>query len=48
VLSVRCEAGPKPAFVREGAAQRFFVRGANATAELTGQAVVDYSARHFK
>jgi hypothetical protein len=48
VLSVRCEPGPKPAFVKEGAAQRFFVRGANATAELIGQAVVDYSARRFK
>jgi hypothetical protein len=48
VLSVRCECGPKPAFVKDGAAQRFFVRGANATAELTGQAVVDYSLQHFK
>jgi hypothetical protein len=34
VLSVRCERGPKAAFVRDGAAQRSFVRGANATAEL--------------
>lgn len=48
VLSVRCECGPKPAFVKDAAAQRFFVRGANATAELTGQAVVDYSVQHFK
>jgi len=48
VLSIRCERGPKPAFVKEGAAQRFFVRGANATAELIGQAVVDYSAQRFK
>lgn len=48
VLSVRCERGPKPAFVKDGAAQRFFVRGANATAELTGQALVDYSAQRFK
>jgi hypothetical protein len=48
VMSVRCECGPKPAFVKDGTAQRFFVRGANATAELTGQAVVDYSAQHFK
>jgi hypothetical protein len=48
VLSVRCECGPKPAFVKDGAAQRFFVRGANATAELIGQAVVDYSVQHFK
>jgi predicted HTH transcriptional regulator len=43
VLSIRCERGPKPAFVKEGAAQRFFVRGANATAELIGQAMVDYN-----
>jgi len=48
VLSVRCECGPKPAFVKDGNAQRCFVRGANATAELTGQAMVDYSAQHFK
>jgi hypothetical protein len=48
VLSVRCEPGPKPAFVKEGAAQRFFVRGANATAELIGQAVIDYTAQRFK
>ena len=48
VLSVRCECGPKPAFVTDGAAQRFFVRGANATAELSGQSVVDYSQQHFK
>lgn len=48
VLSVRCERGPKPAFVKEGAAQRFFVRGANATIELVGQSVVDYSAQRFK
>jgi hypothetical protein len=48
VLSVRCERGPKPAFVKEGTAQRFYVRGANATTELVGQAVVDYSKQHFK
>jgi predicted HTH transcriptional regulator len=48
VLSVRCERAPKPAFVKEGAAQRFFVRGANATAELTGQSIVDYSVQRFK
>ena len=48
VLSIRCERGPKPAFVKDGAVQRFFVRGANATAELTGQSVVDYSAQRFK
>lgn len=48
ILSVRCERGPKPAFVKDGTQQRFFVRGANATAELTGQAVVDYITHRFK
>jgi predicted HTH transcriptional regulator len=48
VLSIRCERGPKPAFVKDGAAQRFFVRGANATAELAGQTVVEYCTQRFK
>ena len=48
VLSVRCERGPKAAFVKDGVAQRFFVRGANATAELTGHAIVDYCSQRFK
>ena len=48
ILSVRCERGPKPAFVKDGSAQRFFVRGANATTELTGQSIVDYTAQRFK
>jgi len=40
ILFVRCERGPKPAFVKDGPAQWFYVRGANATSELTGQSVV--------
>ena len=48
VLSIRCERGPKPAFVKDGSAQRFFVRGANATAELTGQSSHDYISHRFK
>jgi predicted HTH transcriptional regulator len=48
VLSIRCERGAKPAFVKDGTAHRFFVRGANATAELTGQSIVDYTAQRFK
>jgi hypothetical protein len=48
ILTVRCERGPKPAFVKDGSAQRFFVRGANATAELSGQSLVDYTAQRFK
>ena len=48
VLSVRCERGPKPAFVKDGNAQRFFVRGANATIELSGASVLEYSSQRFK
>ncbi len=48
VLSVRCERGPKPAFVKDGTSQRFYVRGANATTELMGQSIVDYTAQRFK
>jgi hypothetical protein len=48
VLSVRCERGPKPAFVKDGTAQKFFVRGANATIELVGPSVVEYSSQRFK
>lgn len=48
VLSVRCERGPKPAFVKDGAVQRFYVRGANATTELNGQSVLDYTNQRFK
>ena len=48
ILSVRCDRGPKPAFVKNGNAQRFFVRGANATTELAGQSSIDYIAHRFK
>jgi predicted HTH transcriptional regulator len=48
VLSVRCERGPKPAFVKDGSMQRFFVRGANSTIELAGPSVVEYSSHRFK
>jgi hypothetical protein len=48
ILSVRCERGPKAAFVKDGAAQRFYVRGANATIELNGQSVLEYSSQRFK
>jgi hypothetical protein len=48
VLAIRCERGPKPAFVKDGSSHRFFVRGANATAELNGQSIVDYTAQRFK
>ncbi|NKM12100.1 DUF262 domain-containing protein [Rhizobium laguerreae] len=48
VLAVRCEAGPKPAFVKDGNQQRFYVRGGNATAELTGNSITDYVKQRFQ
>jgi hypothetical protein len=47
VLSIRCEKGPKAVFVKDGNAQRFFVRGGNATAELAGVSVTDYVKQRF-
>jgi predicted HTH transcriptional regulator len=47
VMAIRCEKGPKAAFVKEGAAQRFFVRGPNATAELVGASITDYVKQRF-
>lgn len=47
VLAVRCERGPKPAFVKDGKEQRFFVRGANATTELAGSSMTEYVRQRF-
>lgn len=47
VLAVRCEKGPKPAFVKDGNLQRFFVRGGNSTVELQGSSVMDYVQQRF-
>jgi predicted HTH transcriptional regulator len=47
VLVIRCEKGPRPAFVKDGSVQRFFVRGGNATTELTGASVTDYVKQRF-
>jgi hypothetical protein len=47
VLVVRCEKGPKPAFVKDGAQQRFYVRGGNSTIELRGSSVTDYVKQRF-
>ena len=47
VLSVRCDRGPKVAFVKDGLVQRFFVRGGNATVELSGHGMTDYIAHRF-
>jgi predicted HTH transcriptional regulator len=47
VLAIRCEQGPKAAFVKEGNQQRFFVRGGNATTELAGVSITDYAKQRF-
>jgi predicted HTH transcriptional regulator len=47
VLVVRCEAGPRAAFLKDGQLQKFFVRGGNATAELQGPAITDYVRQRF-
>jgi predicted HTH transcriptional regulator len=47
VLIIRCEKDPKPAFVKDGSVHRFYVRGANATAELSGNSVTDCVKAHF-
>lgn len=46
VLIVRCEPGPA-AFLKDGKEQRFFVRGGNATTELSGAAITDYINHRF-
>jgi hypothetical protein len=47
VLAIRCEKGPKAAFLKDGNLQRFFVRGGNATTELSGASVTDYVKQRF-
>lgn len=47
VLMIRCEPGPKAAFLKDGKEQRFFVRGGNSTAELLGASVMDYTSKRF-
>lgn len=47
VLAVRCERGPKAAFVKDGNQQRFFVRGGNATTELMGTSITDYVKQRY-
>lgn len=47
VLAIRCERGPKAAFVKDGQLQRFYVRGGNSTAELQGNAITDYVKQRF-
>jgi len=47
VLVVRCEPGPRPAFLKDGQQQRLYVRGGNATAELQGNSIPDYVSQRF-
>lgn len=47
VLAVRCEKGPRPAFVKDQNAQRFYIRGGNATTELTGAVILEYVRARF-
>ena len=47
VLTVRCERGPKACFVKDGNLQRFFVRGGNSTAELSGHSLTEYVKQRF-
>lgn len=47
VLAIRCERGPKPAFIKDGGQQKFFVRGGNSTAELMGNSITDYVSQRF-
>lgn len=47
LLTVRCERGPKAAFVKDGNLHRFFVRAANSTAELSGSSMTDYVKQRF-
>lgn len=47
VLRVRCEPGPREAFLKDGQLQRLFVRGGNATAELQGSSITDYVKQRF-
>lgn len=46
-LVVRCEKGPRPAFVKDGGTQRFFVRGGASSQELQGGSVTDYVKQRF-
>jgi hypothetical protein len=48
ILLARCERGPKPAFLSDGSQQKFYVRGGNATTELTGNAIVDFTQKRFR
>lgn len=46
-LVVRCEKGPKPAFVKDAGSQRFFVRGGASSQELQGASITEYVKQRF-
>lgn len=51
VLAVRCEKGPRAAFLKDlkdSNVQRFFVRGGNATVELAGSSLTEYVKKRFE
>lgn len=47
VLAVRCDKGPKAAFVKDGGVQRFYVRGGASTQELQGGSIPEYCKQRF-
>ncbi len=47
ILLVICNAAPDPAFVKDSQFSRFFVRGGNATVELSGTELTSYLKRRF-
>jgi hypothetical protein len=47
VLSIRVEKGPKPAFVKDGSIERFYVRAGPSTSELTGGNITQYAGCHW-
>jgi hypothetical protein len=47
VLAVRCDKGPKAAFVKDGSIQRFYVRGGASTQELQGGSIPEYCKQRF-
>jgi hypothetical protein len=47
VLSVRVEKGPRPAFVKDGGTERFYVRAGPSTTELHGGNITQYAGHRW-
>ena len=47
VLVVECSTSPSPVFVKDGHAERFFVRYGPSTQELTGSTAQEYIKQRF-